>query len=837
MLIGIDMLGVQSPGSRGRGIGRLGRNLVAHLLAADPSVEFLLYGHDDLPTDAFPSAPNARIGRIGCDPALGEVELAEAMERLARENPDRLDAFVLLSPQELHGGHGPPAKPLNGLTMAAVVHDLIPFHYQERYLTCDVYAPRFYRNLERLRNYDVLLANSDATRDDFLSMLHIPAHKVITIGAACDSKDFEPDLSVPMHADARRALHGLGIEGPFLYSLTNVDYHKNLLGLIDAFALLPADLRRSHQLVLTCSANPGDVWQVREHAGKLGVHDRLILTGAQPDSTLRVLYQRCAAFAFPSLYEGFGLPLLEAMHCGAPVVAGNNSSQIEVVGDAGLLANVGDAGDLAAKLARVLTEPGLAEDLRRRALVQAWRFSWEHTAGKALGALTEAVERKSSRRFRGDRAHSARPRLAVFSPFAPKRSGISDYSGRLIDRLKATYAIDLYHDSGYTPDPALASAEFGCFDHRLFARNAPLLDYRGVLYQMGNSHYHKFIYEALLRHPGIVTLHDFCLAGFQWWYSHTLDGTAGHFLGELDHFRPARSARLAALLHDLMREPGGIQVACAKRGVHLNRRVFERSERVILHSAWGRRQARETFPEFDGLCTHIHHGATALAPTPAQRAAVRERFGLPPTALIFASMGIMTRDKMNDEAIAAFGAIASEFPDAMLLFIGLDIEGGEALRKAEGLGLRERVRFLGRQGADDFADLIAAIDVGVNLRRPPTYGETSGALLDLLRRGVPTIVTDVATFSDYPDDVVRKVRWGDDGMPGLIAALRGLAGDPPTRAALGRAAIRHVHEVYDWDRSAAAYVEVIESTHAERSSAGANRAPTARRLGVSPVGH
>ena len=83
----------------------------------------------------------------------------------------------------------------------------------------------------------------------------------------------------------------------------------------------------------------------------------MILTGEVSDEALRVLYRRCAAFVLPSLYEGFGLPLLEAMHCGAVVIAGNNSSQVEVVGDAGLLVNASDTGEIAARMVAGLRRP------------------------------------------------------------------------------------------------------------------------------------------------------------------------------------------------------------------------------------------------------------------------------------------------------------------------------------------------------------------------------------------------------------------------------------------------------------------------------------------------
>ena len=197
-----------------------------------------------------------------------------------------------------------------------------------------------------------------------------------------------------------------------------VDYRKNLWGLIEAFAMLPVELRRAHQLVLTYGLSGRDTDRARQYARDRGVADQLVVTDWLSDKALRVLYQRCAAFVFPSSYEGFGLPVLEAMHCGAPVVAGNNSSQVEVVGDAGLLFNVADAGELTAQLVRVLDDSGRSREIRERAVVQARRFRWEKTADKALEVLTRqhapepTVHVRSGRRApRGAGSPSSRPCL------------------------------------------------------------------------------------------------------------------------------------------------------------------------------------------------------------------------------------------------------------------------------------------------------------------------------------------------------------------------------------------------------------------------------------------
>jgi glycosyltransferase involved in cell wall biosynthesis len=832
--IGIDMLAVQSPGSRLRGIGRLGHNLAATLLACDPVNEYVLYTYEGMPTDRVPPSPRARVHMLRFEP--GDVTLHNVIDRLARTNPDDLDALLLLSPMELYLAYNPPIKPLNGLLMAAVVHDVIPFIFQERYLNDLHWAVPVYRGLETLRKYDVLLSNSDATRADYLKLLGLHDESVVTISCASEEGFFAPDRSEPMSETSASLLRGLGIDRPFVFNLGGMDElndRKNLFGLVDAFAIIPEPLRRSHQLVLSCYMSDPFMARLRKHAAERGVDAELVLTNEVPDTTLRVLFQRCAAFAFPSLYEGFGLPILEAMQCGAPVVAGNNSSQVEVVGEAGLLANAYDPADIASKLARVLSDAALAAELGERALEQARRFSWPKTAAKTIAAIEEAYQRNSAapsrrlhprtRKLRFDRAHTDRPRIAIFSPFAPKGSGISDYAARLVHQLKADYSIDLYHEVGYIPELGLGSPEFGCHDFRLFERIATQVNYSAILYQMGNSIYHRFVYAMLLRHPGIVTLHDFCLTNFTYWFAHLPGALPGMFENEVRHNCPLRAEEYLAQFPQWSEEFGGIPVACARRGLWLNKRVLEAATRVVLHSPWCVRQVESLFPELRHRCSIIPMGATPRYLAPEQKAAIRARFELAPDALVCGSFGILTKGKMNNEALDAFAALAESNRRAVFVFAGEDWEKGETKDYAQRLGIPNRVRFLGRQSAADFADLIAITDIGVSLRLPPTNGETSASLLDLLCAGVPTIVTDVATFSDYPNTVVRKVNWEREGTEGLRLALAELASDPGRRAQLGSAARRYVEENHRWEHSAALYRSLMEQVRANHA------APVARR--------
>jgi glycosyltransferase involved in cell wall biosynthesis len=823
--IGIDMLAVQTPGSRQRGIGRYSLHLVSALVAQRSKHQFVLYAHDGLPADRLPAAPHASVRTLRREPHLGERTLFAAIDRIARTNPDALDLLLILSPFEMHADYCLPSKPLNRLRVAAVAYDLIPFLFQENYLNDPHWAAKAYRHLQTLRQYDQLLAISEATRADCLSLLKLPPERVVNISGASDPGLFVPDRSVPMPLATRRTLVQLGIVRPFVFSVGSIDPRKNLRGLIDSFRLLPPRLRQSHQLVIACALRDADRAQVLWHAEERGVADSLVLTGEVPDETLRILYQRCAVFAFPSLYEGFGLPLLEAMHCGAAVVAGNNSSQPEVVGEAGLLAHAHDATDFASKVIRVLDDPALARSLGEQAVAQADRFRWERTAERALEALTApevlaptiAARPRRRKRLRLDREHAPRPRLAVFSPWPPKGSGISDYAVRLVDQLKHRYAIDVYHDAGYVPDLGLGSHEFGCYDYRLFDRRSRLLHYRAVIYQMGNSLYHKFIYEMMLRHPGIVALHDFCLAGFQEWFGNQPGAPAGHLEHEVKLFCGDRTPQV---LPDILRwsmQPVGIHDECAQRGLHLNRRVFERAESVVVHSPWCLEQVQALFPQYLERTAVIPMGAAPRVVAAQEKAATRARFDLPPDSLLCASFGILHPHKLNVETIEAFQPVAQAHPEALLLFVGHDWGLGEARRKTEELGLESRVRFLGRQHASEFADLIAVADIGIGLRKPPTNGETSASLLDLLRTGVATIVTNVATFASYPDTVVRKVTWDAHGREGLTSALIELADDPARRASLGQAAWSYVAEHHDWSQTASSYEALIERSYAARS--------------------
>jgi len=806
------MIAVQSPHHGARGIGRLASNLVSALLAHHDDHQYVFYVHDELPDERVPRSPRVEYRTIRPRWEVGET-LVPCMDRLARTNPDNLDALVFLSPFEKWGHYSPPPRYAGGPKMVAFVHDLIPFLFQDENVV-DPVLMRHYHVLETIARYDLFLTNSEATRADCLSVLRLPPDRVKVVGAASSDNLFAPDRDATPSANVRRTLAGLGITKPYVLNVGGLDPRKNTWKLIEAFAALPDRLRETHQLVLTFATDDWGRGHVVNHARDFGVADSVVVTGEVSDETLRVLFQRCAAFAFPSLYEGFGLPILEAMQCGAAVVVGNNSSQVEIVGDAALLANAGDTHDIKDKLATLLDDPAYARSLGDRAIEQAKAFSWGRCVENALEAF-RSIEHKPrpTSRVRFDRGHVQKPTIAFFSPLPPRKSGISDYSAFLLDELRQTYRIDLFHDAGYVPELALANDEFATADFRLFDRMAAAKGYHAVVYQMGNSRYHSYMYPILLRHPGLMVLHDFCLAGFHLHYGHSRGWGKRFIADELRRWYPEDAAAVERAVATWPQNWDEISRDCASRGWHLNRGVLDASEMTVFHSPWCAETIRRGSPQYADSVAIIPHGITPRRTTEAERAEVRDRFKLPHDALIVASFGFVHPDKMSPQALDAFAVIAREDEKALFVFAGEEADGGEVRNHASALGLNDRVRFLGRQPYEAFTALMGATDVGVNLRMPPTNGETSGALLNLLASGVPTVVTDVATFSDYPSTVVRKVKWETEGPEGLLRAMYGLARDRPAREALGRAAWAYVDEHHEWSRVARLYVDAIERCH------------------------
>lgn len=271
------------------------------------------------------------------------------------------------------------------------VHDMANILFDERSgMRMQLRRYRFRRGLVRARR---VIAVSDATRRDVENMMGIPPQRITRVYNAPDPGFY--DLSGHSHEEHQRILERYQIQHPFLLYAGNVRRHKNIPRLVEAFAVLRGQLGdhpkyRDLRLVIigdTISQHPG----VRQAVIKSRVEQLVRFLGFVPFDTLRCFYESAAAFVFPSRYEGFGLPPLEAMACGTPVVTSNVSSLPEVVGDAAVLVNPENVFDIARGVREALLNEPLRAELIQRGRAQAARFSWERTARAVLEIYQEAA--------------------------------------------------------------------------------------------------------------------------------------------------------------------------------------------------------------------------------------------------------------------------------------------------------------------------------------------------------------------------------------------------------------------------------------------------------------
>ena len=218
---------------------------------------------------------------------------------------------------------------------------------------------------DRWKKLDHVITISEHSRRDLLAHVPLRPEQVTVTSLGLDAERFRP----AEHPEERK---------PYVFCVAGADPTKNVGVLIDAFAKLPQMLRSRFDLILA-----GDVCKrqdIRAAVENHGLSAHTTLVGVVSDRELVAYYQQATLFVFPSLYEGFGLPVLEAMGCGCPVICSNASSLPEVAGDAAVLFDPRDGGRLALELSRVLASPALRDELRARGVARAREFSWDRTA-------------------------------------------------------------------------------------------------------------------------------------------------------------------------------------------------------------------------------------------------------------------------------------------------------------------------------------------------------------------------------------------------------------------------------------------------------------------------
>ena len=374
------------------GIGTYIRNLLRHLARIDSDTEYVLMCQQSDLGVAAELGPNFRTV-LEPSPNYSIREQIHVPWVLLRERPDVFHAPHYVLP--------PGVRCPSVVTIHDTIHLMFPQYLPNR----AAYAYAKASMWAAARRSDRILTVSEASKRDILHFFNVPAEKVVVVYNAID----ERFSRAPDDADVARVRERYQIGQRFVLYVGNIKPHKNLVRLIEAFHMLRRDdLDDLKLLIIGDEISKLPALRRAVHEFKLHKHVRFL--GYLPDDMLAILYRLAAVFVFPSLYEGFGLPPLEAMASGTPVVTSNVPSLTEVTAGAAVLVDPYSVTSIAEGLRRVLTDPARAAEMQQKGLVRAREFSWERSVQKTRDLYREVAGRRRVAGVRGvEKAADAGP--------------------------------------------------------------------------------------------------------------------------------------------------------------------------------------------------------------------------------------------------------------------------------------------------------------------------------------------------------------------------------------------------------------------------------------------
>lgn len=800
MNIAFDAVAILGYMSRNRGIGNYALNQFTGMVNQDMNNKYFFLNMIDSDFKLSPMIQNNNFTEDFIDTGKNNVLLrneayseviGSIIKRYIREND--IDIFYITSPFEsnfiLYKKEW-----FEGVRVISTVYDIIPYVMKDKYLSDKNTYNWYMKCIENLRWSDELFVISESVKTDLVKHLNFNPDHIQTIWGGVDGRYRIIDIS---NIEKSLLLDKFGITKPFIMCTGGEDGRKNLDGLIRAYALLPDNLKNSYQLVVVCKLSENGMAKLKTVAQSQNVEKNVIFTNFVSDEELLKFYNLAEFMAFPSKYEGFGLPIVEAWACGTPVLTADNSSLKEIAGDAAILVNADNDKSIADGMAKILSSKEMLSEYAEKGRKRLLLFNWKIVNDHIIYLINNIPLKKISL------SKPERPKIAFFTPLPPLESGIADYSEDIINKLCKYCDIDVFVEETYNANSVFPD-NVSMYSHRSYpTRHEKYMD---TIFQVGNSEYHFYMYQYIRKYHGTVVLHDYNLHGAFYHYAITLfKGNYNLYRNFIDKDFPDAENYIQALQNGTVNPD--------LYGIELNSYITDSADRIIVHSQYSRKKLLQKNIERNVTVIPLYAEILQVIDS----GVVKQKNGFSADMTIISAFGGIHHTKRIIPLLKAFTRLKKEVSNIHLMLVGKPAEDikPEIEQLISSGNLHDNITITGYTDIEKFKEYIDMSDICLNLRYPYN-GETSGSLMRILAKGRCVVVNDIGSFSEIPDNACIKLpsveNMGEVKEPDEIYnVLKKLVENPSERSGIAFSAREYAEKILDIKYIAEKYYNTIKA--------------------------
>jgi glycosyltransferase involved in cell wall biosynthesis len=740
MNIAFDATAILGPMSKNRGIGNYALSQFTTMINMDKENNYFFFNllEDYKLSQFIENISNFKVSYFYCGKdnfllknTLYNNIIGDIIRNYLKKN--KIDVFYITSPFE---STYPIYKKewFKNVKVVATVYDIIPYVLKDKYLADKNTYNWYMKCVEMLKWVDKCLVISNSVKEDMVKYLDFDETKIAVIHGAVN--EFYKKIDID-EGSKKELFSKFGIEDKYILCTGGDDDRKNIKDLIIAYSKIGKELINEYQLVIVCKLSADSINSYTKIIKDNKVSGRVILTNFVDDDELLMLYNLAYLMAFPSKYEGFGLPVVEAFACGTPVLTSNNSSLGEIASDAAVLVNPYSVKDITQGLIKALTITDLNK-LIENGYKKLKTYNWENVSRLAIDEINKLDIKRNN--------VTEKKKIAFFSPLPPLESGISDYSVDILNALSKYFDIDVYIDDNYKPECEVNDG-IKIYNHRQFKKNAIL--YQEIIFQVGNSGYHVYMWEYIKKYQGLIVLHDYNLHPYVQHHAIYLGKNNWNLYREI-------------LLEDFDERSIDDYITHIKNGttvikqneMELNGFIVNYAKKIIVHS----NEAREKLLK-KNIYRNVRtiHSYAKIEPL-IDNNIIKSKLNIDKDTIIMASFGHIQETKRALPILKAFNRLCKEHDNIKYYFVGKPDKSIQASIQSfiKENSLEDKVIITGYTPIDEFTQYIDLADICFNLRFPYN-GETSGSLMRILAKGKCVVVNNIGSFGEIPNECCIKL--------------------------------------------------------------------------------